>query len=41
MTQYLISVHHEESGPDFTEDQMRTVFAQVDAFNQELDRAGA
>ena len=36
MTQYLLSVHHDENGPDLSDDEMQQVFAQVDAFNQEL-----
>ena len=41
MTQYLISVHHEEGGPDFTEEQMQAAFTQVDAFNEELRTSGS
>src|SRR5690349_7233045 len=36
MTQYLLSVHHDEAGPDLGDTPIETVFAQVDAFNQEL-----
>ena len=41
MTQYLISVHHAESGPELTEEQMHAAFAQVDAFNEELQASGS
>ncbi len=41
MTQYLISVHHAEGGPELTEDQMQTVFEQVGAFNEELRASGS
>jgi hypothetical protein len=41
MTQYLLSVHHDEHGPDLGDTPMETVFAQVDAFNQELMANGS
>jgi hypothetical protein len=40
MTQYLLSVHHDENGPDLGDTPMETVFAQVDTFNTELQSAG-
>jgi hypothetical protein len=41
MTQYLLSVHHDENGPDLGDTPMETVFAQVDAFNKELMTDGS
>ena len=41
MTQYLLSVHHDENGPDLGDTPIETVFAQVDAFNQELMADGS
>jgi hypothetical protein len=42
MTQYMISVIHPESGPEWTADvDMQEVFAKVDAFNQELQSSGS
>ena len=41
MTQYLLSVHHDENGPDLGDTPMETVFAQVDAFNNELMADGS
>jgi hypothetical protein len=45
MTQYLLSVIHPESGPDWvadaTPEQMQEVFGAVDAFNTELQREGS
>lgn len=43
MTQYLLSVWHDdeyESGPDLYGDDISRVYAQVDAFNDELMEAG-
>ena len=44
MAQYLLSVWHDEDfslDVDMTSDDMQRTFAQVDAFNQELQAAGA
>jgi hypothetical protein len=42
MTQYLLSVwHDDEYDVDFSGDEMQRVVGQVDAFNQELESAGA
>jgi hypothetical protein len=41
MTQYLISVHHAEGGPDLSDSEMQESFALVDAFNQELRASGS
>ena len=42
MTQYLLSVHDPEGGrPEMKEADMQRLFAQVDAFNQELQSSGS
>jgi hypothetical protein len=42
MTQYLLSVwHDDEYEVDFSGDEMQRVVTQVDAFNKELEAAGA
>ena len=45
MTQYLLSVHGEETdsatGGYMSEEEMQTAFAQVNAFNEELQSSGA
>ena len=42
MPQYLLSVwHDEEYVVDFSSDEMQRVVAQVDVFNNELQKAGA
>ena len=42
MTQYLLSVHDPEGGrPEMNESEMNKVFAQVDAFNEELQASGS
>ena len=43
MTQYLISVWHDEGtyDMDFTSDEAQRLFAQVSAFNEEVQEAGA
>jgi hypothetical protein len=41
MTQYLLSVHDPKDGrPEMSESEMQTVFAAVDAFNDELQASG-
>lgn len=43
MSQYLLSVWHDDNygEMDFDNEEMQRVFAQVDAFNKELQEAGA
>ncbi len=42
MAQYLLSVwHDEEYTVDFSSDTMQRIVAQVDAYNHELESAGA
>jgi len=43
MTQYLLSVWHDDNYGeiDFDDEEMQRVFARVDAFNNELQEAGA
>ena len=41
MTQYLLSVHHPTRTPMPEPDEMAATFADVDAFNQELQGSGA
>ncbi len=41
MTQYLISVHHAEGGPELSEAEAEKAMAQVGAFNTELRTGGA
>ena len=41
MTQYMLSVHHSPEAPPPTPDRMQQAFRQVDAFNAELQAAGA
>jgi hypothetical protein len=41
MTQYLLSVWMREGDPAPSEDEIKTMYAQVDAFNDELKRSGA
>jgi hypothetical protein len=41
MTQYLLAVHSVEGDPTPSPEQIQTMYAQVDTFNQELRRSGA
>ncbi len=41
MAQYLLSVWHAGDYPEVDEKEMQTVFAQVDAFNQDLQASGS
>lgn len=41
MTQYLLAVHGTDENPYATEEEMQQAFAQVDAFNTELQESGA
>ena len=41
MTQYLLAVHHSPDAPPPPPDQMQKAFDQVNAFNEELQSAGA
>lgn len=45
MTQYMLSVHHDSigayEGADLTPDDMQRMYQQVDAFNNEVQAAGA
>ncbi len=41
MKQYLLSVHHEGDYPTPEPEDMQRMFAQVDAFNQQLQQSGA
>ena len=41
MTQYLLAVHHSPDAPPPPPDQLQKAFDQVDAFNAELQKAGA
>lgn len=45
MTQYFLSVHHDEAGQaameSMTEDDLQRMFGQVGAFNEKLQAAGA
>ena len=41
MKEYLLSVHHTGDFPTPEPDEMQRMFAQVDAFNQELQQSGA
>jgi len=41
MTQYLLSVHSVDGTPVPSEDEMQAAFAAVDAFNAEVQAAGA
>ena len=41
MSQYLLAVHSVEGAPMPSEDQMQTMFRQVDAVNEEIRQAGA
>jgi hypothetical protein len=41
MTQYLLSVHHSPDAPPPGEADMQKAFRQVDAFNAEVQAAGA
>jgi len=45
MTQYMLSVHHDDSGPDWaataTPEQLQEVYAAVEGFNQELRASGS
>ncbi len=40
MTQYLLSVHHSYSAPMPEPEEMAATFADVDAFNQQLQSSG-
>lgn len=41
MAKYLLAVHHREGDAVPTEDEMQLMFKQVDAFNDEVQEAGA
>jgi hypothetical protein len=41
MTQYLLSVHMVEGEPVPSEDEIPTIYADVDTFNEEVKAAGA
>ena len=41
MKQYLLAVHHAESDTGLSEEEMQQSFKDVDAFNTELQSAGA
>lgn len=41
MAEYMLAVHMVEGAPAASEDEMRQAFADVDAFNGELQSAGA
>jgi hypothetical protein len=41
MTQYLLAVHHSPDAPPPPPEEMQKAFDQVDAFNTELQAAGA
>ena len=41
MTQYLLSVHGSEGGNYTSDDDMQRAFADVEAFNADLQKAGA
>lgn len=41
MKQWMLSVHHVEGEATPTEDQMQQMFTDVDAFNREVQAAGA
>jgi hypothetical protein len=42
MTEYLLSVHDAEGGrPEMSDAEMQRLFAQVDAFNEELRSSGS
>jgi hypothetical protein len=41
MTQYMLSVHHSPEAPPPSGEEMQKAFRQVDAFNDELQKAGA
>jgi hypothetical protein len=41
MTQYLLSVHGSEDGSYTSDEEMQRAFAQVEAFNAELQESGA
>ncbi len=41
MTQYLLAVHHSPDAPPPPPAEMQQAFRQVDAFNEELQAAGA
>ena len=41
MTQYMLSVHHREGDPMPGDDEMQAMFAAVNAFNEEVQAAGA
>jgi hypothetical protein len=41
MTQYMLAVHHSPDAPPPPPEQMQVAFRQVDAFNAEVQAAGA
>ncbi len=41
MTQYMLAVHHSPTTPQPAPEDMQKAFAQVDAFNAEVQAAGA
>jgi hypothetical protein len=40
MTQYMLSVHHREGEPEWSEAEMQAAFKAVDAFNNKVMEAG-
>jgi len=40
MTQYLLSVHHTEGDPEPTKEEMETMYADVEAFNEDVRSSG-
>lgn len=41
MSQYLLAVHHAGSGPNLSKEEMEQTFADVEAFNRQLQDTGA
>jgi hypothetical protein len=41
MTQYLLAVHHDGTGPDISPEEMKQSFADIGAFNTNLMDPGA
>ncbi len=41
MSQYMLSVHDVQDGPQPSEEELSKIYADVDAFNQEVRDAGA
>lgn len=40
MTQYLLSVHHDEAGPTYTPEEMERAYRDVDVLNTAMQEAG-